>query len=175
MGLSASAVYISEPNVGVEAAIALGLVEAEASKCRDAEAGFIGGPGVRVATLRGWSVLLFDGGDNIELLSQLSTSLMSISNDRTILFWCTQSTVGLVWFEIHAKGSLIRRWVEAEGQVMKQHGEAVAEEAGLVDAATHEGGPLHDEWSMLRLVQAITGITEGEHFENAGPVYRIDA
>ena len=96
MGLSASAVYISEPNVGFEATLALGLVEAEASKCRDAEAGFIGGPGVRVATLRGWSVLLFDGGDNIELLSQLSTSLMSISNDRTILFWCTQSTVGLV-------------------------------------------------------------------------------
>ena len=168
MGLSASVIYISEPEVGLKSAVSLGLVKEGATPLKVADPGFPTDGDVRISCAKGWSVVMLSMEDDALRLSDL---LSTLSKGRKVFFWCTQSTAGLVWFEMHIDGALRRRWGEAEEQVMEQIGEPLPEEHGLVDMTTYESGPIHDEWSMLSLTESLTGLSQDDHFENTGPMY----
>lgn len=170
MSLSAGAIYVSEPNVGKDVATRLGLINSNGFP--HSEKGFDVGEGLRIGTTGApWSVILGSPDALLPHMENLSGALTELSHARKILFWYTQSASGGVIFEIHENGALRRKWVEAEGQVFEEVGEPVPEEEGLVDRENHEGGPLHSEWTVLALVEKITGIKVDDHFEMDGLVY----
>lgn len=172
MGLSAGVVYISEPNVGLAAAVSLGLVRGDALPITSSEdSGFPSDNIVRVASWRDWSAVVAGTEIFIPIEKDLSSSLASLSIGRRVFCWVTQSTAGCVLFEFHDNGKLCRKWSECEGQILEEIGAPLLEEAGLVDMSTYECGPIHDEWSMLRLAQALVGLSEDEHFELQGTSY----
>lgn len=170
MGLSAGAIYVSEPNVGKDVATRLGLTKSNGFA--HSEKGFDVGEGLRVGiTAAPWSVILGSPDALLPHMEKLSGALTELSQARKIVFWYTQSASGGVIFEIHENGALRRKWVEAEGQVFEDVGEPVPEEEGLVERENHEGGPLHSEQTVLALAEKITGIKVDDHFEMDGLVY----
>ncbi|WP_141513335.1 hypothetical protein [Ramlibacter sp. WS9] len=172
MGLSAGAIYVSEAGVGKDLAERLGLIKPGSAPVKHAEKGFDVEDGLRIGAADGsWSCILGSPHALLPRMEHLSNDLTGQSHGRKILFWFTQSTSGGVVFEIHENGTLLRKWVEAEGKVFEDIGDAVPEEGGLVDRDTHEGGPLHSEWTVLELAARMTGISVDEHFDMDGPVY----
>ena len=172
MGLSAGAIYVSEPGVGLELASHLGLIKRGASPIKHAESGFDVKDGVRIAAVpQSWSVILGAPRALLPRMSKLSQALTDQSKGRKILFWYTQSSTGGVMFEVHEDGVLQRKWIESEGQVIEDLGAPVPEEEGLVDRANHESGPLHSEWTVIAIAERMTGITVDQHFEMQGSVY----
>jgi hypothetical protein len=172
MGLSAGAIYISEPGVAYTVATRVGLLDAGSAAVEHTAQGFDMKDGVRLGVAEGqWSLILASPDALLPLMDEMSRLLTEESKGRRILLWCAQSASGGAMFEVHEDGALKRRWVEAEGQVFEDVGEPVPEEAGLVDRQNHEGGPLHSEWTLLELAAKITGIAVDQHFEMNGPVY----
>lgn len=172
MGLSAGAIYVSEPGVGLDVATSLGLVARGISPIKHTEPGFDVGDGIRVGVNTGaWSVLLGAPDALLPHMEGLTEKLSAQSGGRKVLFWYTQSSTGGVIFEVHENGALRRKWIESEGQVFEDIGTPTPEEEGMVDRAAHEGGPLHSEWSVIALAEKMTGVTVDQHFEMNGPVY----
>jgi hypothetical protein len=173
MGLSAGAIYVSEAGVGKDLAARLGLIKPGSAPIKHGEKGFDVKDGLRIGAAAdgAWSCILGSPHALMPRMEHLSTALTEQSQGRKIFFWYTQSASGGVVFEIHENGALIRRWVEAEGEVFEDVGDPIPEEEGLVDRDNHEGGPLHSEWTVLDLAAKMTGISVDEHFDMAGPVY----
>lgn len=172
MGLSAGAIYISEPGVANEVATRLGLLKPGATPSQHAEKGFDLDDGIRIGDVEGkWSVILGSPDALLPRMDNLSDALTEESHGRSILFWYTQSATGGVIFEVHEDGVLRRRWVESEGEVFADIGQTIPEEEGLVDRLNHEGGPLHSERTVIDIAEKMTGISIEQHFEMGGPVY----
>lgn len=172
MGLSAGAIYVSQPGVGLELAARLGLLKLKGSPLRHAEPGFDLKDGLRIGDVSGsWSVILGSPYALLPRMETLSSALTEQSRGRRVFFWYTQSSNGGVIFEIHEDGALRRKWIESEGQIVEDVGTPVPEEEGLVDRLGHEGGPLHSEWTVIALAEKMTGLTVDDHFEMQGPVY----
>jgi hypothetical protein len=178
MGLSTGVIYISEPDVGLSVAQVLGLLQQEVIPLHDVEPGFPPTGVLRVATMHGWSIIMADTGVFLQTLNELSSRLSSLSLGRKIFWWVNQSTSASLLFELHDNGALQRRWSESEGEVLEQYGSPLVQEASRDphDSNTSsDSGPTHDEWTMLALSQAITGLTEDEHFELTGNAYALSS
>ena len=172
MGLSAGAIYVSEPGVAKEVAIGLGLMAATASPVGHGEVGFdLQGGGIRLGEVGGWSVILGSPEALWPHLETLSAKLAAQSPGRKIFFWLTESASGTVFFELHENGELRRKWAEGEGTVLEDVGEPIPEEAGVVDRENHESGPLHDEWTVMEIAEKLTGLSVDQQCDLEGPLY----
>lgn len=174
MGLSAGVIYVSEPDVGLSVAQALGLVQQDAIPLNGEEPGFPPAGVIRVATMHGWSIVMADTDAFLPILDELSARLSSISVGRKVFCWVSQSTAACLLFELHENGALQRKWSECEGELLEQYGTPLRQEDGLKipdDDGFSGPGPTHDEWTMLALAQALVDLTEDEHFELTGEAY----
>ena len=76
--------------------------------------------------------------------------------------WLTQSAAGGLWFGYLEGGTLVRKWVEVEGEVVESFGQALKEEPPDLFSEHPDQDRDRDENSVLALAAAITGISE-EH------------
>lgn len=173
MGLTAGAIYTGVSQDALQTLVHTGLVNAKAMP--DASGSGLDMEGAcRIGTMNTtWRVALLSSRCYRQIRSDgFSDKLRTASLGGRIFFWFTASSTGEVLFELHEDGVLCRRWAESEGQVLANLGTPLAEEAGLVEPE-QDGGPMHDEWSMLELAERLTGISEDQHFHMLGPTWPV--
>lgn len=172
MGLSRSAILVKDASEHemLEIGGRLGVLAADPVKVRDVEdQADIGYDEFGVACLNGWGVLYSDPSPYFEAEPTLRLSELSAS--REVFFWLTQSAVAGLWFEYHADGALLRKWVEVESQVHVCEGEPLSQEPiGFFTAdPDHEGE--RDEWKLLEICEATTGVSTELLFGSPFAVY----
>jgi hypothetical protein len=171
MGLSAGAVYFNHPGRGREVAMDLAMIGPTEKPTNHNGRGFDVADGIRLVDHGQWSVILLSPEVFYRVAETLSPSLSGLSRGGRVVSWYTQSASAGVVFEVHEAGDVRRRWVEAEGEILEDVGTPLQEEEGLIDPEDFEGGPHHDEWSVLALVERLTNISVDTHFEMTGVVY----
>lgn len=141
----------------------LGLVSPGARQIRSAtEQSEIGDDEVGVAVESGWGILFLDSGPLLDI--DLTRVLSAASTTRPIFIWLAQSASGGLWFEFHQHGSLERKWVEVESEVVETFGQPLAQEpTGFFSEAPDDDG-IRDENTVLALAAAVTGISEDQLF-----------
>jgi hypothetical protein len=172
MGLSRCAILISDVNEDetVNLAKTLGLISSE-PKCvnKDADQSEIAGSQVGVNIVGSWGVLFSEVDPFFQ--KDFTESFSKISKNKKIFTWLTESASGGLWFEFFNNGKLIRKWVEVEGEVAVNIGDALPEEPKEF-FTEDEGNEERDEWSILALSEKITGVTEDIMFDGKYNIYQ---
>jgi hypothetical protein len=123
-----------------------------------------------IAERHGWGLLLLDSEP---LLGDDTTSkLASASGGAELFFWLTQSATAGLWFESHSGGRLRRKWVEVESQVLENIGAPLPQEPpGVFNGDPDEEGE-RDEFKLMALAEAVTGVTTDELFSMPFAAFR---
>ena len=125
---------------------------------------------IGVTARNGWGVLFADSGPFLD--GQVFEQLRTLSMERDIFCWLTQSASAGLWFEFHRKGERIRKWLEVEGVVEANEGAPLAIEPGdFFDSTQDRRG--RDEWSLVALAGTLTGISEDLQFDMPFAVFEM--
>lgn len=174
MGLSRCAIYVKGADETELLGLArqLNLIGTGSTESRPAaEQSEIGDDEFGIAVQSGWGVLFLDSGPMLDF--EMTPMLSSASIQRQVFMWLTQSTSGGLWFEFHQGGRLARKWVEVEGEVVESFGPPLDQEPpGLFPAVPDTEGE-RDEWSVLAVAAAMTGISEDQLFSMPFSVFPI--
>jgi hypothetical protein len=119
----------------------------------------------------GWALIF---GDSASFFEEGALDfLKSASRGRTVFMWLTQSTCGGIWFELWKDSELARKWIEVEGRVVENFGPAISEEP----TGVFSDSPLNedlDEWSVIELAEAVTGVGVSRVFDEPFTVFSAE-
>jgi hypothetical protein len=173
MGLSKCAVLISETNENelVEICKILGLLSKD-FKCvkSGVDQSLIDDEEFGIAVISGWGVIFSDVGPFLE--KEYTDYLSEISKDKKLFYWLTESASGGLWFEYFINGTLIRKWVEIEGEVAVNYGQELPEEPSGLFTSDYDEEEERDEWALFDLAEKLTGISTDIMFDGQYNVYR---
>ncbi len=166
MGLSRSAILVrgSDAPAMERVAVRLGLLaEGTASHKRASDQSEIGSHEVGLAERKGWGLLFLDCRP---LLGDDTTAKLSAESKLgEVFFWLTESTTAGLWFENHRDGQLYRKWVEVESEVLENFGAPLPQEPPGFFNSAPDAERERDEYRLLELAEAVTGITTDELFD----------
>ncbi len=170
MGLSRCAIYLSASSAAEALSIVhkAGLLPSKIDSRSAQDQSCIGREEIGIIEENGWGLIFADSASFFQ--EDALEFLKSASYGRVVFMWLTQSTCGGIWFELWKDGKLIRKWIEVEGTVVENFGPTIPQESEGVFSGTPLNEDL-DEWSVIELAEAVTGISVSRIFDEPFTVF----